>query len=493
MGSQPITRLRGQILLAALLALFLTWDLLAILRDQHLGHTDTTLEDLLRLSGLWQSHKGPLPALLAALVRPLVRDPLIAVRLVSVLASTALLTLLCRFAVRIGLGWGGGLLAVAICGTFPLYYGWCRLDVHDPLVALTTLATLAALTYDLGPASAVRLGVACGLGVLSKLSYPIFVIAPGLRYLQRQLRSRHALLGLLAAAGCVAAVVLWWLIPAWPRVVWNLGVSQARVHSAWSENLTFYLQLHGVLPLLTLALVCGLLAWRRRSTTPEPLLALGLSIVAALILLVGVFDTWSRYLLPAVAPASLLVAAGLRAAGTWLARRGRVAWVAPLGVALVALLLGQYVVLNLRGVASPHDERDFDLGMVTPDRRPYTALPRTIAELRRRGWRALEVTNMPAMLGHQPIALGALWAARGQTLPRLTLSEAQVLHRAGIPVIVVLRHAGDALAALGRAHGDGSPPAEQAILAWLALRRVEALSTITDPDGVSFSILRVLP
>jgi hypothetical protein len=108
-----------------------------------------------------------------------------------------------------------GLRAVYIAGTLPLLFGLSRLYlVEYPLAGVVAaafwLALVTAESVSLGPA--VALGVVCGLGLLLKVTFPIFVL-PFLAYVLRRRRPRARLL--LAILLPCAAVAMPWYIDNW--------------------------------------------------------------------------------------------------------------------------------------------------------------------------------------------------------------------------------------------------------------------------------------
>jgi hypothetical protein len=516
----------------ALLILFCAgWDLRAVLLDQRPGVTvsDTTLADLMqlrmlvRVEGIWTwiqagSVKGPLAALLGAGLTPLVGDPLLAVRLLGVLLHGLLLAMVYRLGAKLGGGPAAGLLAALIGATFPMQFGWFRMDFHEPLVAVAVVATLGLLLGEplRSPAAGALLGLVAGLGLLTKLSYPLFVLLPGALVLVTRLRSRRALLSLVLALAVAAAVISWWLIPSWGEVSRNLADSS---HSELPllRKLRFYLlDLPGVLPLLLAGLAGGLVAWRRRVAPGRALWMLVLSLLGGALPLLLLFDFWSRYLVPLFPVAALLAALGLVGLGRWVAGRGwsRLPRVAAGMLALA--LLAQYVVVNLRGLPAHSEEREFHAGMVIPDRRPYRGWELGVAEIKRR---RLPVIELPS--GPNSAAFPGLWEERGHRLQTLHLDDARQMLLEGRPLYALYIHMGpDPLEALERdiRHGLGGAqeeppddPLQRDPAARFELKYDDARQEMADlmrfvsalersviwrhrdPDGVGYAILRLQP
>lgn len=522
-------RRQVQLLLVLLLLFFLAWDLRALLTDQRPGNTvsDTTLVDLMDLQRVVQHDgvagwlrrgnvKGPASVLVAAALHPLVGDPLLAVRLTSVLFHVLVLVLLFRLTRRLTGGGAAGLLAVALCGTAPMEYGWFRLDFHDPAVALALLLTLGLLLRPeplAHPIDGIKLGLAGGLGLLAKLSFPVFLVAPGIWLLATRVRSWRAALHLLLALAVAALSASWWLVPSWGEIVQNMTDS-SRERVAWQQVLAMYtVGLPGTLPLLVAAaLGAGLALWRR-AVERGAVLCLLCTMLGSLALFVLVFDPWSRYLLPLFPLAGLLAAVGLLAAGQWISQRWPRAPLLWAGAALALVLLAQYAWFNVKGLASPTEPREFHLGLVAPDTREHRAFIRAAALVRQRGWQALDIPSGPV-----PPAFPGLWIQRGHTLPYLSLEQARasVAGRAS-SVALVYSHLGDRpreallqqlkrLPALQPGQPASDQPAdprevfearrqlsaeEQARNTFLRSRRLRVIRTFGNPDGVRFTVIKV--
>ena len=517
---------RGQLLLATLILFFAAWDLRAVLPDRRLSPTDTTVEDALFLrqalgpegSGIWpwlaEIRKGPLAAPLVALADVAVGDPLLAGRLVNVALHGALLWLVCLITVRLTGGgrrevgggrqeaeyrrgsWGAGLCATVICGTFPMVYGWFRLDYHEPLVAVILLWCLHLMLIQRQPrrSTALLLGLALGLGILAKLSFTMFVMAPLALYAVCCARD-HTGLRRLGLAVLVALLLTgWWLLPNAAHLLSYLSLSHQRIHETPAARLVIYTWgIHGSALLLGSAALGSVVAWRLRVAGGPALLLLGSSLVGALAWLVLLFDSWPRYLVPVFPVASVLCALGLwGAARRATLRLGRRVVRGGLGCVLAALLIN-FCVDNVRGLPLSDNGREGGVGLIVADRRPHNAYPRAVAALRRLGGPVVELPGWPQMLGKRPVAQSLVWQRRGLRLPRASGTQLVERLSRGRPVHLVFCHetGGDVLSLLARA--KPSDHVDAATLALLMPKKKRVLQTLTDPNDVSFSVIRILP
>lgn len=515
----PLTLKTAQVALAMLLVFFAVWDLRAVLLDGRpgVGFTDTTVVDALELQqsverdGVagWRlrAAKGPLAAALVSGLNLAVGDLLVAARLLSVVCHWVVLWLVFGLARRLTGRPAVGLLAVVICGTFPLELGWFRLDFHEPLVAVAVVASLGAMMGRPRPARAVRLGLAAGLGLLTKLSFPLFVVLPGLWLTLWRARQRRAAAHLLLAGGVTVVVAGWWVVAYWGAIVTNLGDSTG-MSEPWTDKLALARGLPG-LPLMLAASAAGAaMAWWRLPDQRSRVVLLALCPLGAVVLLVGVFDWWSRYIVPALPVAGLLVAVGLfaladAAAARWPGLPARKA-----GVGLSLALLGLYVYINLLGVPPswhpdtrrppwPEGEvgqRELFLGMIAPDRGTYAGLSSAAALLRRNGWTALELPPFG------PAAVAAAW--RRQRLQTVTRDAARAALAAGRKVHMMLFHyEPDPLASAPGSAGARSPcapgmtPGECRQVVqyhrWLSAHHLRVLRTFRDPDEAKYSVIEI--
>lgn len=517
--------LPGRVFLLGLLLVlgwFFAWDLRAVLLDQRPGliSSDTTVSDLVVFErmldeeggfGAWvrRGHvKGPLAALLAYPIDLLLDDPLLATRLLGVLCHTLTLALLAGLVLRLGGTRGGTLWAVLLLGALPASFGWFRMDFHEALVAPAVVGTLLALT--LSPAqrrAGPLLGLAVGLGVLSKLSFPIFVAMPGLYHLAFRVRGLRAWLGVVVAALVALGIASFWLVPSFGEITQNMADS-THASEGWLYKMDVYLlRIPGSWPLLLGGILLGLLAAVRRRSGLLAALTLTLPLVIALLLFV--FDPWTRYIVPLFPVAAALAGLGLSVLPGLVRGRWRALLVSPPAAAvLAACVLGPYVHVNLRGLSHPRESREFHAGLVAPDRRPYQGYASAVARARHLGWAVAELPSGP-----NPAAFPRVFQRRGVQIEELPLQDAISRLSSGKPVGLIFIHDDPMpLTALRQRLGqmlglpegalDSNDPAsrfvdrqagaegdERGRLLWVFERDKSVDQTFTDPDGVRYSVI----
>lgn len=503
-----MTRRQGQLAFFFLILFIGTWDLRAVFSDRRLGPTDTTVEEAILLttavaepgfSGLstWyrEIRKGPLAAALVSLLDLLVNEPLLAGRLLSVFLLWAVLGLvyvitLCLTGSRVA-----SLLASVVCGTFPMVYGWFRLDYHEPLVGFFLLCGLwMMMDGRLSRSRALLLGVVMGLGILSKLAFPLFLMAPLLYYGLARVRTlSHA--GRLGLSALVALVLAgWWVLPNLGDILQYMVHSQQRESETWQLRLRIYtMGIPGSRYLLLCAGLGALLGWWRRTTSGFPLALLCASILGGTAALVFFFDSWPRYMVPCFPLACVLCGVGIHRLAVFAAPRVPAAALKGLAVMGAAILLGNYCRDNIRGIfQSKVLRREGGLGMVIPDQRPYRAYPAAVALAHSFGKAAFEVPGWPEMMNYRPVAQSLIWERRGVKLPRAGLDAILESFALGAPVYVVFCHRqGDVWSQLSRASPFDflEPP----MLSAIAPRKKDLLRTFIDPEDVRFSVIRVHP
>lgn len=506
-----IGRRRAQLLLGLTLAFFAAWDLRAVLLDNRLGPTDTTLEETLGLLTMWEqagwrglfewwaaARKGPLAGVLGALVTPLVGDPLRAARILGVLLGPVTAWAVWRVALRLGAGHGAALLAVLLGCGFPGHVGWVRMDSHEalqvPATALTVLLLLGPLRR---PAEALGLGLAGGLGTLAKVGYGVFILPAGLVFVAGRVRSRQSA-ALVALALVVALLItVGWMVPNRAHLAEYVdGSSMAEVFT-WGEKLRAYIHdIPGTPALLGAGLLGALLAGLGGACSRFGLALVGAAAYGGTAILVYFFDSWARYLTPAFPLAGLLAALGLWQVARWLAPRGvgsgRCWGARLLGGGAAAATLALYVTVNISGVPWPDGRREWGAGMVAPDSRSYGAYPALVQLSRQRGYPVLRVLGWPMEQDLVPQDMAHLWVWRGFRPDELTGEEAKERLRRGLPLYILLQHADDpAVAALFRNHPVEQYDAE--LQAMVAARPKRVVQTYQNPDGKSFSLVEVGP
>lgn len=474
-----------------------------MLTDNRMGETDTTYDDAVSLEravqdhgikgfGRWlaESRKGPLAGLLVAGMDALVGDPLLAARLLGVLQHGILLVMMYLITARLGSSRLAGLWGAFLAGTFCGIYGWFRLDYHDSLNAVFVLWALWLMmrpSID-APTSrpiALLLGLCTGLGLLSKISFPIFVLAPGVWWVLVLLR-RGQWRPILLAAGACALLCVPWLVMI-RHILKDHLVDSLRV-VPWAERIdVYFFGVHGALYYLLAALAGAALAWRYKVTTPGAVLVLLSSVLGALALLLLVFFPWSRYLVPAFAPMILLTALGLTGLARAARRRFSPSVVLIAAGVLAAALLDKYIHDNLRGVPCTVDEREHCSGMVTPDQRPYDGLPHSLAHIKK--------------LGHEAVLLPLDWfgMCRGSAIPPFTVWQRRGHNLSLLPgpprgrqafYAILCSREPKVLDDLVHATPEQW---EVALHKDLLKMRKELVATRGDPDGKVYSVVKVWP
>jgi 4-amino-4-deoxy-L-arabinose transferase-like glycosyltransferase len=261
-----------------------------------------------------------------------------------------------------------GLVAAALLAGFPQVIGFSRSYWMDvPLAAMTTAALWALLGTDglRRRGRSVLFGLALGLGLLTKYTFPVFIGGPAVylaagalrRARRAPARQRRRALLLCLESICLAllvatALAAFWYVPtlgsAWRNFVFNRGALVLWPRPAWTlSNLTLYarhlgLQLGPWLWLLLAALPLVLLA--RRPVRVLLLLWVGLPYLFFTYLVLGI--EWARFTLPYLPALALVMALGLMQLRLHRPLRG-------LGYALgVGALLGN-VALTFGSPAAP--------------------------------------------------------------------------------------------------------------------------------------------
>lgn len=236
-----------------------------------------------------------------------------------------------------------GLIAAALLAGFPQVIGFSRLYWMDlPLAAITAGALwLLLLSRGLqrrGPS--LLFGLASGLGLLTKYTFPVFVVGPLIALLWLSFRARRVPaavwwrrlgVNVLLAAAATAAVCGPWYAPrlasTWSNFIYNQGVGVLLPRPVWTlENLALYFHhLHrnqiGLAGLVLLLVTFAL--WVRRGTPTARALLLGWIVPPYLFftfLVLGI--EWARFTLPYLPALALVMALGLMQFRRHLAARG---------------------------------------------------------------------------------------------------------------------------------------------------------------------------
>lgn len=477
--------------LLALLLFLSAWDLWALSLDQIYRGSDTYLDGIITLDalskgvghpggGVAQWPKGPVAPMLGWLLLQLVGSAWAAGRLLAILCHLVLVFQCHDLGRRLGGSHRAGLLSAAMCGLSPMVYGWGRLAYHDILVAVVVALSLQImLRVDLSRwRHAALLGLVLGAGVMTKLSFVIFMFAPVIWFLVTRVRKRRQVVGLGVMGLAMLGTSGWWLWTVCPKA--GTYASQSLVKAGedpWWNGLYHYLGLPGLGLLLagSLAGVLALWGWRRAVRSTLVLLA---GTVLISLLVHGLFlHFWSRYIVPLVPLAAVLAGAGLAVA---LARLPTV-WARAVSWGVTAALVGAFVGTNLVG-DKPSPGRAEGAGMVTPDARLYRGFPQA-----GRAWglepRELTWAFDSSLASAASNGVDVLWSTRGLALTGVhALSPGQV----GPLAVMLVRYQPDI--PMEQVPMDAKPhDVEVNVASWLIKQKnARRIWTSMDPDGLVF-------
>lgn len=292
-------------------------------------------------------HKPPLYAWTAAALGRVGVDPLVALRSTSLVSAVALALVTFGWAAR-RRGELGGLLAMGLLASMPLFQSLARCGVAEMLLALSVAgAWLGYLAAARGSRRGLPLwALSCGVALLTKATMAVLLIAVPILVdlgLRKRLRAALSPRALGWTAASVAPAVGWYvavlvLVPGARELLSGaallpLGVSSvtaadhswARHYAPVHAQLVSFVLRAAPVTLLLPAVVARARRTRGWSDAPElrfAAVAVG-SLLVALTLLPQKQD---HYLLPLLAPLAVLVADALPAVraprlATWLARR----------------------------------------------------------------------------------------------------------------------------------------------------------------------------
>lgn len=500
--------LRGTAPLVVLLVAFLlAWDLRAIFLDQRPSGSDTITIQALQLhrlitdgSGVGleivMGPKGPVAPMLALVFLFVLGQATMAVRLLSVLCHGAMMLQCYDLGRRLGQSGRTGLLAALLCGTQPMVFGWCRMDHQEPLLTVLVLGAMQLmLRVRLDRwAPALGLGLLMAMGLMTKPSYVVFMTVPGLWFMARRLRSPGSILRLGGLVAMMVLAVLPWVIP----IAGNLLVSYPSM-AAFNPDQDYlwkalhYLGLPGTWPLFGAALLASAFLVIKQPGLRWAVALLFGTTAFSLACFVFIFDVWSRYILPLFPLCAILTALGLEHLLERLPTLPRrvVPWV--LGSSLLGLFVGQ----NITGIAG-EDQRETYLGIITPDTRPYEAMPRALMALAPYGSRVLIVHDAFVTTGFSEGLLD-LYYYYGFRLDRIEKEPFDDMVREGRPISVLLiRFYTESRPAppseeLWPPPPPGHPDLSWPLKWWNQQTRVKLLIRGEDPSGLEFSAYRVTP
>lgn len=459
-----------------------------------LTRPDRTLSDYLE-SAVYRPPLSYLPATLLYLVT----GPRVVVLRLTVLLQYLALVWLAHGIGRSLADRRAGLLAAVLVGTFPLIFGFGRVCYIDMALTLMLMLCLRLLVTWHGGSfrRGVGLGLAAGLGLLTKVAFVLFMLGPALWILGFKLRRLRQLQVLMAAAATVLAVAGWWYVLQWDKIVLNVSMSQAAPGAPLGARLSSLAGPDHGPWLLTLAIVGLLVSWRWRTLPRERLVLLGGSLIASALVLTG-FQPEPRYALPVFAIAAVLAGLTLSTAVSRFGRR-----VADLAVAaLCVALLAEMVWLNLaEPAAAPHDPHRpviprEETGMIAPERGDFGAYARAVAAARRHGLRRCLLASTGVLVTEKHGAQDLQLRAEGTVPLALELDVAALRARPdGEPCALLVTGPG------GGNEWTVGPQREHGYYrhclayAWLmsapGTRRVASFGP--SPNGLRYELLRLAP
>jgi len=525
--------------LLAIIAFFTAWNMWAICLDQQLTlgadcllypalaawNSEQSLVSLLELH-TWGA-KGPFTTSLTLLFSLLVGAAPVGGRLLSVLAHAAVMALCFSLGRKLTGRAVAGLWSAFVCGSAPLLFGWARLEYPEMVLAVLVLGAIHMVLRDRvdRPLPALAMGILFGLGIMTKLAFIAFMVVPGLWLLVRHLRGPRpgALFGLALTLVAMALTAGPWIVINWAEIYTNFFSSSTTSDLGVQDKVFDYLTLMGVAPLLGAAALSLVLLWRGPLIRRDLLLLLGIFLACSMFLFMVVFDSWSRYIVPALPAAAVLAGGGLVHVGRWLPRPARYA----VGTLLAVATLTWFTWLNLTHIdlgpdltdqenapdASNKDiqlrRRDLSEGLLSPDRRAYLGYPKVARALERKvGNTAMLVFGHPDIRGRleNMQMIQQVWDFNGVGLGYMKHEDMVRELRVGMPLgVVVVRHSGmgpvdrENIQAWTRTDlSDVHAPQdlfqrEHRASSWFLSQRTRLISRQKDPGGITYEAYEVLP
>jgi len=513
--------------LIGLVGFLLGWDIWAILLDQRLKAPDTfvmaTIQLMMDLKEweIWRwlgtlGPKGPLGSVLSLPFLLLGMEVPAASRIITVFAHGAL-TLqsydLARLVYSEGLGVSAaaarraGLWAALLCGTCPFLFGVCRLAYHDVLLGVAVIGSMQIMLRARmdRPMLAALLGLVLGLGLLTKHSFSLYMVGPGLWFLARRLRGVRSGLHFGLMGVVMAAVTAVWAVPNFQAVIENFERNSNLPSVPWSAEIGFYLSLPGALPLFVAATISWVaLAVRRRVSLWT--LVLLLTFIPMVVGLHSVTAA-ARYMIPVIPMWAVLAGCGL----AWALERLEVRWQAWTLGGATAALCALFVYLNLTGIipppplggSEPQAREDYG-GIISPDTRKHDGWKKAVDGLGRPNEDVLLVYDSDAAFCER-LSQEIIWHHRGvRTISIHTLAEAKKRLAAGRAVSVLFIRGRPDHPLQEKIPYDmwhpvrpGEPPQKQDLIdrvIWLARQKHRRLlASGKDPDGYAFEAYRIEP
>lgn len=257
------------------------------------------------------------------------------------------------------------LIACWGAATLPVLAGWFRMDFPEPLVSVLLLATarVAVRTSLDSFRSAAWLGFIMGVGILTKLSYSLFALLPGIYFLVTTVRRRAHLRHALVTVGTASLVGGWWFLFMAEMIRENFQMSTHKELDLGARLPAYFVEVPENLVLTTLALAGAILASRRGGYGSWKIGLLVTVVGGGYAWLLLMFDVQQRYMVPLLAPAIVLAGAGLAVlVGLARVRTQRLAILVILP-GLLALSLWANTQHRKTPMADPYVSR----GLISPD------------------------------------------------------------------------------------------------------------------------------
>ncbi len=486
--------------LAGLVAFVFGWHVWALLVDQRLTgcsvdiplrHTFLAMDQF--REGLFLDMldggldpKGPVAPILGALMTWVTGDVVLGCRMVSVLAHCAMMVQVYDLGRFLPQRPHGRLWAAMYVGITPLIIGWARLEFHEPVLGVIVLGVLQLMLRSrldrLLPAAA--LGPLMALGVLTKLSFLVFMVLPGPWLVARRLRTWRSVACLTLMLWLLGAMVEPWLWSHRAVIVDNFHGS-SHGPEIWEMVLHRFVGPAHISWLWVLSTATALLLWWQKGTDRWVVALLLLFPLVSLAQFMFRFEYWTRYMVPVYPVMALLAGAGV----SWILERLPRPAARPAAAALSLTLLGSFIYWQL--TLSPWPGREYEHGMQAPDPGPYNGY--TLATRPFLGARLpMMEAILPGFAHTRWKDMSRIWRWRGKAPQRVDRQRLADGRYAGRTVGVLLV-------------GDGGPKMSPGVFEgwcpdWLshlkeirppeyaALRKgeVRCLVTVVEPDHLTF-------
>jgi len=305
----------------------------------------------------------------------------------------------------------------------------------------------------------------------------------------RRVRAWRAAAVLLLALGVIGALTGDWLWSHLPVVMDNFRGS-SHGPDLWLVVLQqFITPIHSKV-LVVLSLATALLLWRRQETDRWVVALLLLYPLVCLVLFMLRFHYWTRYMVPVYPVMALLCGAGI----SWAMGRLPRQLMLPVSGALALFLLGSFVYINSSPAAMYCSHREYDHGMLAPDRKLYNGYTMSTRPFRGAGVPALEVI-LPGFSHTRWADMSRIWRSRGVQVKRVDPDKLIAGHYNGrtIGVVVVGQISGldpgvhEARCPAWAQVLQQTPMVRPAVRAVLRRSSSRCLVSVVEPDHLGFA------